>query len=254
MNVDSPRMVPRGKYRSRATKPDIFPDASLASLSTTSKEVVDNLKKPGIMSDSDDEECADTKKKIIESLTKSMKKNNTTPSGARMPGTLQTPNASFFEPTQAEQDMARGEGSRPQSRRTTANDGAPQNRPIVRSLSVEEREAFLADLHEASKVPPACVYVFPMRDIPRIKRSAEKAGFHACVVNVSGPIADKIATDGWLILGREKQAVQLLKAEVECRRKGDHADERRGQKVAGTMLRAVAGGAVVGAVVTFTRL
>jgi hypothetical protein len=45
--------------------------------------------------------------------------------------------------------------------------------------------------------------------------------------------------------------VQLLKAEVECRRKDDHANERKGT---GLTLRAVAGGAVVGAVATFTGL
>ena len=124
----------------------------------------------------------------------------------------------------------------------------------IRSRSVEEHKAFLDELHEASNVPPASLWILPMRDIPRFKRLAEIDGLHASIVAIASPSPEGTARNGWLVVGGDKRVVQLFKAEMEGRRKGSGSAERRGQKGSGPILQAVVGGAVVGALAIFVAL
>ena len=235
MNIESPVK----SYRRRSSldrKP--IPDASLASLSTESNEIVSRLLRPGIMGG---ENCDDTKKGVEWWQEDSVKPNISTRS--RMPGTLHTPTPSFFLPTQEPvKDHVASSGSFPTA-------AIPRARPPVRSMSTEERQAFITELNQCSKAPPACVYVLPIQDIPAIKRSAEKVGFHARIATSCG--TDEDVTDGWLILGRDKMAVEALQAKLECE-KGQGVT--LGQKNRRGRLGAAAGGAIVGAVATWTGL
>lgn len=107
--------------------------------------------------------------------------------------------------------------------------------PIVRSMSVEEREFFVSSLTRASD---ATVYVVPKADIAMVHASATKLGFHARAVLGEDDDRDM---QGLLVLGRDEKAVQKLSNQVA---EGDRKmTGRRSGK-----LRAAAGGAVVGAV------
>ena len=133
-------------------------------------------------------------------------------------------------------------------------DSPSKTHPVIRLFGLEERNALLNELHKTSKTPPVIVGVFRKRDIARIKRLAETTGFHACLVNVSGPIAEMNPGEGWLVLGQEERLVLLLKEEMECRRKDSGFGGRRQGKGSGQVLRAVAGGIVLGAVATVVAL
>lgn len=177
-------------------------------------------------------------------------------SRTQMPGTLQTPSdSSFLLP----QESLEGEKLVSETASATIGPNVLLRSPRLipgRSMSVEEREGFLTELNKYSKAPPACVYVLPMPDIPTIKQSAEKVGFHACVVDPTIRNATNDVTDGWLILGRDIGAVKALNAELESKKcQGSNGNGRTSERDKGTgALRAVAGGAVVGAVATWTGL
>jgi hypothetical protein len=109
-------------------------------------------------------------------------------------------------------------------------------------LSQDERNAFLNGLAESAHAPPASAFIIPMNEIYQIQRSAAKVGFHSRVV------AGDEDANGWLILGSDNRAVQLLFEEFNGQKK------LRKQSRASGALRAAAGGAVVGAVATFTGL
>jgi hypothetical protein len=123
-------------------------------------------------------------------------------------------------------------------------------RLLTRSISTEGRQAFIAELNQCSKAPPACVYIFPIQDIPTIKYSAEKVGFHVRLVNRMFCGNERDVADGWLILGRDERAVQTLKAGLES----GNGEMREKRSRGGGVLSAAVGGAIVGAVVIFTGL
>jgi len=158
-----------------------------------------------------------------------------------MPGTLHTPNASFFEsPTGSSPSE---EYVQPQTQ-PQSPDYTPQATPppLARSLSVLERDAFLNGLMQAGHAPPAAVFAMHMDEIYQIQHAAAKVNFYSRVVpNIEG------GENGWLILGSDHQAVQLLFEGVSAR-------GRDRPTANGGRLSAVAGGAVIGAVATFTGL
>jgi hypothetical protein len=124
----------------------------------------------------------------------------------------------------------------------------------IRSRNVDGHKTFLDELHELSTEPPASVWTLPMRDIPRFKRLAENAGLHASAVAIGNQITEGSPHSGWLVLGGEERVVLLLKAELEGGRKGCGSVEQHGQKGSGSSLRAVVGGAVLGAISVFVAL
>src|SRR6266550_6932174 len=81
------------------------------------------------------------------------------------------------------------------SRASDSNDSA--RRPLVRSMSMEEREAFVKSLNEASD---ATVYVLPKADIHEVNATAVKLGFRTRIVMNEG---DGGALKALLVLARE---------------------------------------------------
>jgi hypothetical protein len=155
-----------------------------------------------------------------------------------MPGTLLTPDSSMFGSPACSPP--------PPDRQPTAHDhtpipvtGSTGPRSLARSLSVQEREAFLNGLVESTQAPPASVFTIPMDEIYRIQHSAAKLGFHSRIV------AGEDNSDGWLILGSDDKAVQMLFEGVNGKRKA---------RKQSAPFHVAATGAVVGAVATFTGL
>ncbi|KAI9467125.1 hypothetical protein BJY52DRAFT_48854 [Lactarius psammicola] len=158
--------------------------------------------------------------------------------GRIMPGTLVTPAPSFLTETAPLRET-------PQptchfdSKASIAMPppmGTPP--PLARSMSVEERTAFLDGLSELSRGPPATVYSIHVLELQHMVESATKLGFHTGVVlPKTGP-----REEGLLILGRDPRAVEDLAARLS----------QEGPKQSG--VRAIAGGVVAGAVATITGL
>jgi hypothetical protein len=91
---------------------------------------------------------------------------------------------------------------------------------------------------EVSRGAPATVYTIPVHELHRIAESAVKLGFHTgTVLPTTG------GEGGLLILGRDFGAVKDLFAKLSQ----DGAPQQNG-------VRAMAGGAVAGAVATFAGL
>jgi hypothetical protein len=153
-----------------------------------------------------------------------------------MPGTLFTPDSSIFgSPAGSPPPPDRPHDHTP----TPLVTGLTGPRSLARSLSVQEREAFLNGLAESAHAPPASVFTIPMEEIYRIQQSAAKLGFHSRIV------AGEEDSNGWLILGSDDKAVQMLFEGVNG--KGKAKKQSGAFHVAAT-------GAVVGAVATFTGL
>ncbi|KAG6807611.1 hypothetical protein H0H93_001366 [Arthromyces matolae] len=106
----------------------------------------------------------------------------------------------------------------------------PSLQPLARSMSMEQRESFLSGLNTLSA---ATAHTIPREVIHSACFEAVKLGFHARIVvgNTNDPEAR-------LVLGRNEAAVKRLCDELESEQKNPQ----------GGNFRAVAGGAVVGAV------
>jgi hypothetical protein len=110
--------------------------------------------------------------------------------------------------------------------------------PLARSMSMEERTAFLDGLSGLSRGPPATVYSIHVLELQHMAESARKLGFHTGVVlPKTGP-----RDEGLLVLGRDLRAVEDLAARLS----------QDGPKQSGVHV--IAGGLVAGAVATFTGL
>lgn len=109
-------------------------------------------------------------------------------------------------------------------------------RPLVRSMSMEEREAFVKSLNEASD---ATVYVLPKADIHDVNATAVKHGFRTRIVMNE---RDEDDLQALLVLARDEQSFEWLSEKIE---KEDRA-LRKGQQA--TRAFGFMGGAVIGAV------
>lgn len=236
-------------HRRSPVKPNIVPSESLLSLSTSTSEILEMLRQPGMFAD-DDEGAPESSSKVVQwqatviAVPKTERKVSTRVS---MPGTLVTPSPDIsFGSTQVsskrEESPAAQATSTPSApSRSTPSSGSLGTSqptvtppPLVRSMSVEERSLFISGLTKASA---ATVYVVPKADIQSLYQSATaRLGFHArAVVNT-----DDRDPQGLLILGQDEKAVQDLFLKVQ---RGGSGNGSRGRG-----LRAAAGGAVVGAV------
>jgi hypothetical protein len=223
-------------------------EMTLASLSTESSNILNRLFPPkdtcehGISTNNED-------RKVGAGLTSEFHQSpNTFPKspfreGRIMPGTLFTPRSSFYTETpvmeaiQSNGHRQSGSGASvvvPPSP-SPMGVGAP---PLVRTMSVEERTAFLDGLAELSLGPPATVYSIHVHELHHMAEAARKHGFH------TGTVLPQTCSreEGLLILGRDLRAVEDLLAKLS----------REFPKQ--SSIRAVAGGAVAGAVATFTGL
>jgi hypothetical protein len=239
-------------------------EASLASLSTTSREVLNLISQPGMMRDNSIDDHApranmrmrqvvhwqETLQVISDGPSpSSLAQTATDPvihassrSRSVMPGTLLTPDSSIFgtpggsPPPELSSSVAASSISTPSSLLSTP-------RPLARTLSVEERAAFLDGLIDSTRAPPASVFSLPMNEIYQIQHAAAKVGFYSRVVPSKAE-----GGEGWLILGSDDRAVHLLFEGISQRQQENQ------RRTGGRGLTVAAGGAVVGAVATFTGL
>ncbi|EIW76185.1 hypothetical protein CONPUDRAFT_139625 [Coniophora puteana RWD-64-598 SS2] len=201
----------------------------------------------------------------------------------RMPGTLYTPTSSIqsAEDTKAglQRDRERCWNDNAFSNPTAPappvfNRPAPSTpppaprkaRPIMRTMSAEERSSFIRDLNARSKtatgspnggggeglagnMPPAMLFRINAADVAKVKGDAHKHGFFV------EAFAGEEKGQAWLVLGRDREAVAVLGERFSEESKKEEEQERA-QKTAskGSRLGAYARGAVVGAVATWTGL
>lgn len=213
-------------------------EMTLASLSTESSDVLnrllepENTRDPLAFLDKDvDASPSEFHRNLNSSSRPSFK------AGRIMPGTLLTPSPSFLTevfPAQSNDhfDSKVSVIMPPQSLQAAAA-------PLARLMSMEERAAFLDGLTELSRGPPATVYTIHAHELRHIAESASTLGFHTGIVHPKTGTGE----EGLLILGRDLGAVKDLLAKLS--REG--APQQSG-------IRAMAGGAVAGAVATFTGL
>ncbi|KAF8638587.1 hypothetical protein AX17_002128 [Amanita inopinata Kibby_2008] len=116
-------------------------------------------------------------------------------------------------------------------------------RPLVRTMSAEDREAFVKSLNRASG---ATVYVLPKTDILDVQTSADNLGFRTRVVMNDEDESDLQAL---LILARDEESVERLFGRIEREdREAVSAKRLEQQSMRGVKLKVAAGGAVIGAV------
>ncbi|TEB37077.1 hypothetical protein FA13DRAFT_1726207 [Coprinellus micaceus] len=239
--------------------------ASLASLSTTSDEIVELLMQPGILDeDTEPEEESNSPMKgrssrVVQwqetirvdttSLKPALRKPKSSPQSP-MPGTLITPSASFFESQSTVEDFkVKQEGHGPRvlfaSPTPSLASHKPGPRPLVRSMSSEQRQFFLSQLGRNSK---AQVHVLAKSTVHEIAEEAREMGFIAEVA-LNG---DDESDEAFLVVGKNQVEVEKLVRRVAFVGQEVTASTASATPSAatsgGSNLRAVAGGAVVGAV------
>ncbi|KAG2042097.1 hypothetical protein BDR03DRAFT_990459 [Suillus americanus] len=248
----------------------LLPAGSLASLSTTSSEIVERLLQPGMMSNVSDDDAADdggdcdSQRAIMQwkrTLTSPESPPEDTPelssrsgnephttrhlsSGTglsrRMPCTLRIPTPSLVSteplsshPTSDSADMNRTVFLDPDYER--------KPNPLARTMSADERSLFLDNLTQSSGVAPAMLFSVPLIDLKAVQYDAEKLGFSVRVLPNGSSREQR-----WVILAKEGDAAEFLEQRLT-------EEEEKGRKAKGN-LGVAAGGALVGAVATFTGL
>lgn len=244
----------------------LLPAGSLASLSTTSSEIVERLLQPGMMSNAsdDDGDGSDGQGAIMQwkrTLTSPESPPEDTPelsskadkepyatnhasSGTRlsrrMPCTLRTPTPSLAstiplsnQPTSDFVDM----------NNTVFLDSDAERKPnhLARTMSADERSLFLDNLAQSSGAAPAMLFSVPLIDLRAVQYDAEKLGFSVRVLPNGSSREHR-----WVILAKEGDAAEFLEKRLT-------EEEEKGRKAKGNF-GVAAGGALVGAVATFTGL
>lgn len=207
-------------------------EMSLASLSTESSDILNRLFEPentrnplSFLDKNVDASHSPASHRNPNSSTKPLFKE-----GRIMPGTLITPQPSFSTEIPPTQEIMHSDSDFDSKTSVVAAAAPP-----ARDMSMEERTAFLDGLTELSRAPPATVYAIHAQELPHISESATRLGFH------TRTMLSESAEEGLLILGRDSAAVENLVSKLS-----------RDSQQSG--IRAMAGGAVAGAVATFTGL
>ncbi|KAG1806490.1 uncharacterized protein HD556DRAFT_1428601 [Suillus plorans] len=252
----------------------LLPAGSLTSLSTTSSEIVERLLQPGMMSNVSDGEDHDDHdggggdgdgQRAIMRWRRTLTSPESPPEEAPeissragneayatghaspgtglsrlMPCTLQTPTASLVSteplsshPTSDFVDM----------NKTIFLDADCERKPnpLARTMSADERSLFLDNLTQSSGVAPAMLFSVPLIDLKAVQCDAEKLGFSVRVLPNGSSQEHR-----WVILAKEGGAAEFLQQRLT-------EEEEKGRKKKGN-LGVAAGGALVGAVATFTGL
>ncbi|KAI0939907.1 hypothetical protein AcV5_001153 [Taiwanofungus camphoratus] len=193
---------------------------TLPSFSTDSKEVLNQLIRPGMMTDGpidqDTQESVDRWRSSL--VTPAKSKSRASPSVVPITGGQETRPTSPVHP----QDRL----------------SAPQH--VSRSLGTEQKENFVAGLKETARV-----YEVAVDQVLGLKETAKKFGFHVQVLMPAKSSKGK-PRFGLLVLGRDRKAVDELF--VRCR------DERKDGHCARGLVAAGGAGAVMGALSTWTGL
>lgn len=214
------------------------PEMSLASLSTESSDILNRL----LESENTRNPLSYLDKNVDASYSSAFHRNTSSSTkppfkeGRIMPGTLITPQPSFSTEIHPTQELPQYEANFDSKTSIVSRPQSPVSAPpVALCMSMEERTSFLDGLAELSRAPPATVYAIHAYELPRIAESATRLGFH------TGTILSESAEEGLLILGRDSAAVENLLSKLS----------RHSQQ---SGIRAMAGGAVAGAVATFTGL
>ena len=242
----------------------LVPEQTLASLSPTDTQLVEQLLQPGMVSDVvspqdrvehvlewrrtlDDPDMMNARK--VEPMgvnAEPLSNNPVSPLSRRMPCTLSTPTASL---TTTEPVTDQGIGGSALNMNETVyllpdpDPDVKKTKPLGRSMSFEQRSLFMQQLSHSSSMAPATLVSLPLADLDNVRSDAEKVGFHVRVLP-SGENNNK-----WVVLGTEEEAIDLLAEKFL-------EEEKRSTRVKGKggKLTAVAGGVVFGAVATWTGL
>jgi len=206
-------------------------DMTLASLSTESSGILNKLLEP--------ENTRDPLSFLNKDVNASRSSKSPFKDGKVMPGTLITPRPSFLTDVPPSEDMPQYNAHLDSKATIIMPPTGVAATPLARSMSMEERTAFLDGLTGLSRGPPAAVYAIHVHELQQIAESAVKLGFHTGIV----PPKTGSGEEGLLILGRDFGAVKDLHARLS----GDGVLHQ-------SSIRAMAGGAVAGAVATFTGL
>ncbi|TFK25987.1 hypothetical protein FA15DRAFT_321386 [Coprinopsis marcescibilis] len=256
---------------------------TILSLTTSSQELVENLLRPGVLSDETDTEgngeATGEKNQRPSRVVKWQEtliqaafdgRNGGLPrpkssTSSPMPGTLITPNASFFVSSDsiAEEKPRVPIATRPTETSFSSNTSVPQTsplrevKPLARSMSMEERQMFVSCLGAASNLR-ATIYVLPKADIEEVARAALDIGFAAHIATNENEDDDQAL----LILGSQEVEVEKLTKrieEVEEAKQGGRVTcsasssspsytPEKPRSTSTSAFKAAAGGAVVGAV------
>jgi len=220
----------------RKSAKQVVPSQTLLSLSASSQEIVEKLLQPELLCDDDNH--VQWQESLLATPVK--------PRRVKMPGSLFDPSIDNSQsqvgsgnkresPIAEEQDQLTQPATEADFPSPSSTARPPQ--PLVRSMSIEERDMFISNLTQSSG---AIAHVVPAGDVHNLQAYAIKIGFHARVVVNK----DKLNTEAVLVLGRDERAVQRLYEKVEMDRKQGSAGR----------LGAAAGGAMVGAVGAFAGL
>ncbi|KAI9513283.1 hypothetical protein F5148DRAFT_1372583 [Russula earlei] len=189
----SPTKTARGERRRRHGPPTH--EITLESLSTESSELLNRL----LESENTRDPLSFLDKHVGPGPASNLHWNPNSSSkslfkdGRVMPGTLVTPGASFVTEVPPAQETPEPNGYSDSKARS---EGAA---PLARSMSMEERTAFLDGLAELSRGPPATVYAIHAHELHRIAESATRLGFY------TGTVLPEVGSGelGLLILGRD---------------------------------------------------
>ncbi|KAI6100230.1 hypothetical protein F5141DRAFT_326129 [Pisolithus sp. B1] len=241
----------------------LVPAETLASLSSSSSELVERLLTPGMMGgtcnsddygallkwkrtlidgDPDSHEPAarvittvDEEKKPIQVTGKLLSRE--------MPGTLFTPTASLASTEPLSDGNIGGSVNMNDTIFLLPDPDIKKPRPLQRTMSIEQRSLFLERLSHSSESAPATLVSISDNEVASVRRDAEKIGFIVRELSGGGQNGQK-----WIILGTDAHAVDLLE-----KRFGEE-NRKRTNAQRGGKLKAVAGGALLGAVATWTGL
>ncbi|KIK81843.1 hypothetical protein PAXRUDRAFT_832583 [Paxillus rubicundulus Ve08.2h10] len=259
----SGEMPVKGKDQRRlSVRFALVPQETLASLGTTDSELVRQLLQPGMMSDDLapgdlDSKVLSWRRTLHDGETVDGPTRSSTPEerrllsshagsslSRRMPCTLTTPTASLTV-TEPLTDQGIG-GSAIDMNETIyflPDLDVKKPKPLVRSMSAEQRSLFLDRLSHSSSTAPATLLSISLSDVDNVRSDAEQVGF---IVRV---LPNQEDDKKWVILGSDQKAVDLLADKfTEEERKNTRAKGKGGK------FKAVAGGVVVGAVATWTGL
>ncbi|KAF9498709.1 hypothetical protein BDN71DRAFT_1443119 [Pleurotus eryngii] len=245
------------RSRRKSALPDLGPSQSLQSVSTTTGEILDKLT---FLPDDREDEPRDgdepAAKELKEKVVRWQDTLATTPAAkgkgkgrASMPGTLMTPspyssmNINETQDTKPS-DRLTQEAVTSLSSTDSQSTVVPPN-GLVRTMSMEERSNFVDFITNTPEA--AQVYRLPKADIPAIKKSATASGYFALTVDIVNDSQGGELEEGYLVLGKDDRAVRRLMQSV-------YYDELKKLGGGKSSLKAAAGGAVVGAVATFTGL
>ncbi|KAH7887451.1 hypothetical protein F5I97DRAFT_828631 [Phlebopus sp. FC_14] len=245
----------------------LVPEQTLESLCTTDSQLVQRLLQPGMMSDTINDDADDYgsllewRKTLVDAeppldAPQKVKGDGeqklpsvTSGSGSlshRMPGTLVTPTASLTSTEPLSNQSIGGSVDMNKTIFLLPDPATKKPKPLVRSMSMEQRSVFLDSLERFIGSPgtaQATLILLTAADAEGVFEDAQRVGFIVRVLPHGGEEDRK-----WVALGTDERAVHLLSEKFAEEEQKNKMAKGRGR------FRAAAGGALIGAVATWTGL